>query len=83
VISDTRIFRATYLLFLERNQQPLPTSLRAGDGKDGPTSGHGPAKPLRALTELPDDLILTIVEDITEMDGMITTWAIILHPLTG
>jgi hypothetical protein len=38
---------------------------------------------VRALTELPDNLVLAILEDITEYERMIPTWAIILHPLRG
>lgn len=57
-ISDTRIFRATYLLLLKE---------MSNDN----------------LAELPDDLVLAIVEDVAESNWMITTWAVILHPLTG
>ena len=46
-IFETRIFRATYLLFLEGNEQRWSTVSRANDAKDGLTSGHGPAKLLR------------------------------------
>ena len=29
-----------------------------------------------ALAKLPDDLVLAIVENVAEMDGMVTTWAV-------
>lgn len=31
--------------------------------------------------KIPDDLLLAVMEDIAEMDGMIATWAITLHSL--
>ena len=83
-ISETRILRATYLLFLKGNEQWWSTASRENDGKGGLTSGHGPAKPLRrSPRRVPDNLALAIVEDIAEKDGMVTTWVVILHPLTG
>lgn len=33
------------------------------------------------MAELPDDLVLVVVEEVTEMDGMIATWAVSLNPL--
>lgn len=41
-----------------------------------------PNRRVGALAKLPDDLVLA-VEDVAENDWMITTWAVILHPLTG
>ena len=35
-----------------------------------------------ALAELPNNLVLTVVEDIAEMDGMVATRVVVLHPLT-
>lgn len=35
-----------------------------------------------ALAELSNDLVAAIFEDVAENDRMITTWAVVLHPLT-
>ena len=32
-----------------------------------------------ALAELPDDLVLAVVEDIAEMDGMVTARVVVTH----
>ena len=36
-----------------------------------------------ALAEFPDDLVLAIVEEIAEKDGVVTARVVVLHPLTG
>lgn len=41
-----------------------------------------PNRRVGALAKLSDDLVLA-VEDVAKNDWMITTWAVILHPLTG
>lgn len=42
-----------------------------------------PNRRVGAFAQLPDDLVLAIVEDVAENDWMITTWTVTVHPLTG
>ena len=42
-----------------------------------------PHRRVGAIAELPDDLVLAVAEDVAEDDGVITTWAVVLYPLTG
>ena len=87
-ISETIIFRATYLLFLKRYERPRSTAMvyciagGKSQGENVPQVMGEPNGREGALAEVADCLVLAIVEDVAENDGMITTWAIVFHPLT-
>ena len=53
------------------------------EGKDELQVPGEPNRRVGAFAQFPDDLVLAIVEDVAENNWMITTWAVILHPLAG
>lgn len=40
-----------------------------------------PHSRVRALAELSNHLVLAIIEHVAEQNGVVATWAVVLHPL--